>query len=219
MRIMDDLYGFFWASFTENNCNTYLIRGEKNILIDPGHYHLFGHVRDGLERLELSVSDIDVVLVTHGHLDHMEGVNIFKDGSAIYGIHKEEWDLIKKGPSYHMGVFASPDISPQILLKEGELVVGDKRFKILHTPGHSPGSICIYWPEKRVLFSGDCVFEEGIGRTDLPGGNGEELKESIRNISQLDTWYLLPGHGDMVVGRDEVNRNFKQIEELWFSLL
>ena len=219
MRLMDDLYVFLWQSLTENNCNTYLITGKKNILIDPGHYHLFGHVRDGLERLGLSVSDIDLIILTHGHLDHMEGVNVFKDDSTIFGIHKEEWEIIKKGPSYHLGVFASPDREPDILLQEGELVVGDKTLQIGHTPGHSPGSICIYWPEKKVLFTGDLIFENGIGRTDLIGGNGEELRQSIKNISDLDTWYLLPGHGDIILGEDEVKKNFKQIEQFWFSFL
>jgi len=219
MRVMDDLYVFFWTSFTENNCNTYLITGERNILIDPGHQHLFGHVKDGLQKLGLSIEDIDVVLITHGHLDHMEGIRIFEDSPAIYAVHKEEWSVIKRGPAYHMGVFASPNVNPHILLQEGDLTIGDKRFEIIHTPGHSPGSICIYWPEKKVLFTGDCVFEQGVGRTDLPGGDGEELKESIKNISKLGAWYVLPGHGDMVIGKDEVDRNFKQIEEFWFPFL
>ena len=219
MRLMDDLYVFLWTSLTENNCNTYLITGEKNVLIDPGHYHLFGHVRDGLKRLGLSVSDIDVIILTHGHLDHMEGIRVFKDTPAVYGIHKEEWEIIKKGPSYHMGVFAHPDSEPHILFRQGNLSIGDKSFQIIHTPGHSPGSICIFWPEKKVLFTGDCVFADGIGRTDLPGGNGEELRQSIKNISDFDTWYLLPGHGDIILGKDEVERNFKQIEQFWFPFL
>lgn len=219
MRIMDDLYGFFWTSATENNCNTYLIKGNRNILIDPGHYHLFGHVKDGLRRLGLSILDIDVVLITHGHLDHMEGIKVFESAPTIYAIHKKEWNIIKKGVSHHMGVFLTPEIEPHILLQEGDLIVGDKRLMIIHTPGHSPGSICIYWPEKKVLFTGDCVFEQGVGRTDLPGGNGEELRESIENISQLEAWYVLPGHGEMVLGKDEVERNFKEIKEFWFRFL
>ena len=70
-----------------------------------------------------------------------------------------------------------------------------------------------------MLFTGDLIFENGIGRTDLIGGNGEELRQSIKNISDLDTWYLLPGHGDIILGEDEVKKNFKQIEQFWFSFL
>ena len=219
MRVMDDLYAFFWMDPTENNSNTYLITGKRNILIDPGHYHLFSHVREELERLSLSIQDIDVIIFTHGHLDHMEAIKVFKDSPALYAIHKDEWNMIKKGSSYHMGVFCSADFIPHILLQEGDLTIGDKNFKIIHTPGHSPGSICIYWAEKKVLFTGDCIFEQGIGRTDLPGGNSEQLKESIKRISQLGAWYVMPGHGDMVIGSDEVEKNFKQIEEFWFPFL
>ena len=90
---------------------------------------------------------------------------------------------------------------------------------VLHTPGHSPGSICLYQPDKKVLFTGDVVFNQGIGRTDLPGGSGPELKESIKRISHLDVSLLLTGHGDVVPGRDAVAENFKMIEESWFSYL
>ncbi len=219
MRVMDDLYAFFWTDPSENNSNTYLITGRRNILIDPGHYHLFGHVKDELKKLSLSIQDIDLIILTHGHLDHTEAIRLFDETPAIYTIHKEEWEVIKKGSSYHMGLFGPSEMTPHILLQEGDLIVGDKRFYIIHTPGHSPGSICIYWPEKKVLFTGDCVFEQGIGRTDLLGGDGEKLKESIKRISKLEVWYVMPGHGDMIIGSDEVKQNFRQIEEFWFSLI
>ncbi len=217
MRVMDDLYAFFWTDISENNSNSYLITGKKNILIDPGHSHLFSHVKEHLEKLSLSISDIDLVILTHGHLDHMEAIELFKDQPAIYAMHREEWEFIKKGMGY--GVFGSEKLPPHILLQEGELIVGDKRFQIIHTPGHSPGSICIFWPERKVLFTGDCIFEEGIGRTDLPGGDSKKLKESIKKISELDVWYVMPGHGDMIIGREEVKENFRNIEKQWFPLL
>jgi hydroxyacylglutathione hydrolase len=92
-------------------------------------------------------------------------------------------------------------------------------FEVIQTPGHSPGSICLYWPDKKILFTGDVVFNQGIGRTDLPGGNGKELKESIKKISRLDAEYLLPGHGDIVSGREAVKTNFANIERDWFHYL
>jgi len=69
------------------------------------------------------------------------------------------------------------------------------------------------------IFTGDVVFNQGIGRTDLPGGNGQELKESIKRLSRLDVSLLLTGHGDVVSGRDAVAENFKMIEDYWFSYL
>ena len=71
----------------------------------------------------------------------------------------------------------------------------------------------------KTLFTGDVVFNQGIGRTDLPGGDGSELKESIRTISRLNTDYLLTGHGDLVSGAEAVESNFKMIEDYWFSYL
>jgi glyoxylase-like metal-dependent hydrolase (beta-lactamase superfamily II) len=87
------------------------------------------------------------------------------------------------------------------------------------TPGHSPGSICLYWPAKKALFTGDVVFNQGIGRTDLPGGSGEQLKNSIQRISRLDVEYILTGHGNIVAGKEAVQENFKKIEAVWFNYL
>jgi glyoxylase-like metal-dependent hydrolase (beta-lactamase superfamily II) len=92
-------------------------------------------------------------------------------------------------------------------------------FQVIQTPGHSPGSICLYWSDRKVLFTGDVVFDQGIGRTDLPGGNGRALKESIKSISRLDVEYLLPGHGEIVSGREAVKANFTDIERMWFPYL
>jgi glyoxylase-like metal-dependent hydrolase (beta-lactamase superfamily II) len=219
MKIVDDLYAFLWLNATENNCNAFFIDGEKRILIDPGHRHLFGHIRDYLTGLSLSTDEIDIVIITHGHPDHMEGVKIFEDTSATIAIHAEEMNFIKKMAPHYGEVLGLSGFEPDILLKEGELKIGDLCFEVIQTPGHSPGSICLYWPDKKVLFTGDVVFNQGLGRTDLPGGNGEQLKESIKKISLLDAEYLLPGHGDIVSGREEIKANFASIERDWFPYL
>ena len=111
------------------------------------------------------------------------------------------------------------NFAPDIMLREGELNVGHLNFQVIHTPGHSPGSVCLYWPDKKVLFTGDVVFDQGVGRTDLPGGSGENLKESIRTLSRLEVDYLLPGHGEPISGRDLVIANFSDIEGTWFAYL
>ena len=219
MKIFDNLHAFLWNNSTENNCNAFFINGEKRILIDPGHYHLFGHVRENLAGLSLSPQEIDIVIITHAHPDHMEGVKIFQDTSTMIAIHAVEMNFINKvAPQYGEALGVS-DFEPDILLKEGDLEIGDLNFEVVQTPGHSPGSICLYWSDKKVLFPGDVVFNQGIGRTDLPGGNGEELKESIKKISLLDAEYLLPGHGDIISGREAVKTNFANIERDWFPYL
>lgn len=208
-KVFDDLYAFFWTSQTENNCNTYLIRGEENILIDPGHGHLFDHVLQGLSSIDISLDQIDAVLVTHGHPDHIEGVLQFEAGTR-FGISRAEYDFIQE---YTGGRHNLP--KPDLYLTEGELVLGGVHLEILETPGHSPGEICIYWPRHKTLFSGDLVFEGSLGRTDLPKGSASEIKESIRRGAGLEIDLVLPGHGGPVQGKNNVQQNFREIEGLF----
>ncbi len=91
--------------------------------------------------------------------------------------------------------------------------------QVILTPGHSPGSICLFSPEKKTLFTGDVIFNQSIGRTDLPGGSGKQLKESITMLAKLDVEVLCPGHGDIVTGRENVKKNFKMIQDYWFNHL
>ena len=213
MKILDGLYGFIWQSASENNCNSFLIDGAKKILVDPGHRHLFQHVKRGLAQIEMTPEQIDVVLVTHGHPDHLEMVGSFSP-ATLWAMSRIDYEFVMKYIGSHMKL---PD--PTFFLQEGELTIGDKTFQVILTPGHSPGSICLYWPEKKVLFTGDVVFSQSIGRTDLPGGSGKQLKESISRLAELDVEVLCPGHGDVVAGRENVKKNFKLIRDFWFNQL
>ena len=208
-----------WRDATANNANTYLIKGSKRILIDPGHYHLFGNVKDHLSRLSLSPQDIDLILLTHGHPDHVEAVRGFITSPALIGLHETELDFVKKLAPHYGTAMGVTDFEPQILLRKGALQVGDMKFQIIHTPGHSPGSVCIYWPQEKALITGDVIFYQGIGRTDLPGGDGQALKESIRRLSKLEVEHLLPGHGEVVSGAALVERNFTEVERVWFQYI
>lgn len=219
MKIFEDLYAFLWLNPTTNNCNSYFIGGKKKILVDPGHYALFEHVKDDLSRLSLSPVDIDVVILTHCHPDHMEGVKMFVGTSTLVAIHRIEMDFIKEVAPHYGEVLGVPKFEPDILLKEGDMKIGDLTFQVIHTPGHSPGSVSLYWTDKRVLFTGDVVFHQGVGRTDLPGGSGEDMKGSIKKISQLEVDHLLPGHGGVISGADLVKANFAEIERVWFAYL
>lgn len=216
MKILDSLHAFLWRDPTANNCNTYLIDGDKRILVDPGHHRLFTHVEAGLREAGLSVDDIDLVIVTHAHPDHMEAVQVFQR-PTLFAIGLVEMGFLREVAQRHgMDVAA---LEPDLFLQEGEMKAGSNAFQIVQAPGHSPGSICLYWPEHKALFTGDVVFNQGIGRTDLPGGSGSLLKESIRRLSSLDVEYLLPGHGEIVAGKENVRKNFEMIELAWLGYL
>lgn len=219
MQIENDLHGFFWFNPTANNANTYFINGSSRILIDPGHDHLFGHVQAELEKLGVTPAEIDVVIITHGHPDHIEAVRRFVDGPAQIALHTIELDFIRRLAPRYGQALGVEDFAPQILLTEGNLEIGDLSFEVIHAPGHSPGSIALYWPQEKTLFTGDVVFQGGIGRTDLPGGDGAQLKQSIQQLAALDVDLLLPGHGGMVKGRQAVADNFREIEAFWFGYL
>jgi glyoxylase-like metal-dependent hydrolase (beta-lactamase superfamily II) len=213
MKIADGLHAFIWRVYTQNNCNTYLIDGELKIIIDPGHRHLFDYVRKNLAALNISPDQISVAIVTHGHPDHLEAVQGLNK-ETMFGMNAEEYRFISELAGQYLRI---PE--PLFFLREGDLIIGEHSFEVIATPGHSPGSICLYWPAKKALFTGDLVFNQSIGRTDLPGGNGGMLKESLKRISGMDIDYLLCGHGEIVAGKKEVKANFQKIKNYWFDYL
>jgi glyoxylase-like metal-dependent hydrolase (beta-lactamase superfamily II) len=221
MKIVNNIHAFIWQSMTANNCNSYFIDGPKRILIDPGHRAMFEHVEKGLKDLGLAIADIDLIICTHGHPDHLEAVQLFKGKKTKFTLHEIEWqwiDTIGRPMSAALGIDMDA-IKPDFFLQEGELSLDDLELQIIHTPGHSPGSVSLYWSDQKVLFTGDVVFKEGLGRTDLPGGDGAKLKASIKRLAELDVEWLLSGHGDPVSGAKEVKANFEQIEQFWFNYI
>ena len=96
MELIPGLDAFLWTSTSANNCNTYLLRSAaKKILIDPGHAAHFDHVRRGLQQMDLSMGDIDLVICTHAHPDHLEAVSLFRDTPALFALHRAEWSLVE----------------------------------------------------------------------------------------------------------------------------
>ncbi|MFZ2444783.1 MAG: MBL fold metallo-hydrolase [Syntrophobacteraceae bacterium] len=217
MKIVEGLHAFIWSSMSANNCNTYLIDGPARVLIDPGHAHLFEHVATNLRQLELELSDIDLVLVTHGHPDHFEAAKLFKDLPAKFALSAEDWRMIEEIGKYMGPAFDLEAYRPDFFLDSGNLAIKGVELEVIHSPGHSRGSVTLYWPREEALFSGDVLFRDGLGRTDLPGGNGATLKESIRSLEVLDAKWLLPGHGDIISGSAQVKANFRRVEEYWFG--
>jgi glyoxylase-like metal-dependent hydrolase (beta-lactamase superfamily II) len=222
MELTPNLHAFLWTATGANNCNTFLLRSaEKTILIDPGHAPYFEHVQRGLETLGLAPGDIDLVIGTHAHPDHIEAVRLLARPPTLFALNATEWHLAREAaPMLKAALNFDPEgLAPDFFLDEGDLTVGDIELEVFHTPGHAPGGITLYWPQERALFTGDLIFKGGLGRTDLPGGSGRALKDSIRRMAALDAHWLLSGHGEVIRGREAVQANFTQVERTWFNYL
>ncbi len=190
--------------------NCYLLLDEKKAIIDVG-----GDVQFILNaiRRHIDPRELDYVILTHSHYDHAAAAGYLKEIAKI-AIHRDEYALLKAQnfTSYLFGVSFKP-FEPDIVLKGGEVFeLGELSLEVIHTPGHSPGSICLYEPEKKWLFSGDTVFAYGsFGRVDLPGGSARQLIESLEKLSKLDVENLYPGHEEIVEGnaREHILRALK----------
>ncbi len=179
--------------------NTYLCYDKESkeaIIIDPAD-----ESKTLLKDIETNALKTKLIALTHGHWDHTGGVNYFKESlSCPVACHEKELPFIMdKGMNLSalLGMGSRID-KPTILLKESEpITLGQERLEIIHTPGHTKGSVLLLSHDNSFLFTGDTIFSDGIGRTDLPGGNEEELLASIsEHILILDNSLIFyPGHG------------------------
>jgi glyoxylase-like metal-dependent hydrolase (beta-lactamase superfamily II) len=221
MKLLDNLYAYPWESITENNCNSYLINGEVPTLIDPGHHHLFPQLRKAMAEDGFQPADIKLIIATHAHPDHFEAVQDFMDFETKIALHPEAEQFIEIHGEHFFKVMGLelPDYRVDFHLIEGELEVGEHLLQVIHTPGHAPGSICLYWQEAEALFTGDVIFSQSLGRTDLPGGNGSLLKDSIDRLGELDVKVILPGHGPVIQDRREVEKNFDLVRSVFYGMI
>ncbi len=168
---------------------------DKCVLVDVGGDPLF--LIKKLKNLNVSPSDIKYVFLTHLHHDHSAAADFLKRFGCKIVVHKDEYEFAKFA-SYPL--FSS--IEPDIFVSGNEVFsVSNLEFKIIHTPGHTPGSICILEVNNGWLFTGDTVFPEGgFGRVDFPGGNLTKLVESLEKLWKIKDYVnaIFPGHEDVV---------------------
>ena len=201
--------------------NIYLVKGKRNTLIDSGTGMYFEDILEVLER-EIDIEDIDQLILTHEHIDHTGGSEYFKRRVKDLKIvaHEKTAEILEKGiePTSYLFSLPSPKVKIDLKLKQGDRIrIGDDIYRVLYTPGHSEGSICLYQEDKGILFSGDTVFSYGgIGRYDLPGGDLFKLEKSIERLSNLNVKDLYPGHGDYVVGVGDkhIKLSLRNVKEL-----
>ncbi len=229
--VADGIHFYLWTGQGINSnavvLSNVLDGASPHVLIDPGMTgsEMGERPLDSLAEAMcadgLDMGDVGLVIGTHCHPDHFQAVDeVVRRTGANVALSATEYDFLKGPGGAFYGSFgtAAPSVKPAMLLEEGELTLGSSngwRGQVLITPGHSPGSACLYMPDAKVLVSGDVVFPGSIGRMDFIGGNMGQMKESIRRLSELDIEHILPGHssvsGPLVSGKDNVVRNFQMV--------
>ncbi|MCX7954226.1 MAG: MBL fold metallo-hydrolase [Bacteroidales bacterium] len=196
--------------------NCYVLYGEKHgILVDPS----FSNNNEEKELYDfVNNQNIKIIqiIVTHFHFDHLLGaydaVNLFKAPLSAHAdyVYIMGNFCIKTQSAFFGYSIKTPPI-PKIILKDNDIIyIENESLKVIHTPGHSPCSICLYYEKGNLLLSGDTLFYEGIGRTDLPGGNADLLRKSIKNklYTLPPSTLVYPGHGEQTTIENEIKYGF-----------
>ncbi len=193
--------------------NCYIVGDEdsrKGVVIDPGD-----EVEKILSHIHEHDLDVTLILNTHGHFDHVGGNKKLKEATgAKIAIHPDDAHYLDKlsESAAVWGMTAENSPPPDLLLSDGQILeVGGLKFKVLHTPGHSPGSVSFVMEDAQIVFTGDLIFAGSIGRTDFPGGDYNTLIQSVREkIFPLgDEFRVLSGHGPVTtVGHEKVHNPF-----------
>jgi hydroxyacylglutathione hydrolase len=187
--------------------NCYVVGCEETheaAVIDPGD-----NTSRILDTVKADTLVVRYIFNTHCHFDHM-GANaeMVAATGAKLALHPAELPILReRGGAFWFGMEATESPLPAIELAHGqEISVGSLQFRVLHVPGHSPGSVAFYAAQEHAVFDGDVLFADGVGRTDLPGGDWETLKDSIERVlfALPDETRVYPGHGPATtIGREK----------------
>lgn len=189
-------------------CNCSIFGDEQTgeaLVIDPGD-----NIDEILHRIARHGLRVTGIFVTHAHIDHIGGAAKLKDltGAPVY-LNDRDLPLYDQldWQAAWLGVMTPPRTSVDVSPRDGDTVrVGRAEFTVLHTPGHTPGSVSLWLPAESKLIAGDTLFRDSIGRTDLPGGNSRLILASIRDklLTLPEETLVIPGHGpETTIGREK----------------
>ncbi len=196
-------------------CNCSIFGDETTrqaMVVDPGDE--IARILETLARHSLTVT---AIVITHAHIDHIAGAQKLKlaTGAPVY-MNLQDCalqDMLDVQAGW-LGVPVPEAVDIDVPVKDGDkLLVGATEVHMLHTPGHTPGSICLWLPAERKLVAGDTLFRDSIGRTDLPGGDGRQILQSIhdRLLPLPGETEVFPGHGDpTTIAREKRSNYFLQ---------
>lgn len=182
----------------QQNCSLIWDDRKNAAIIDPG-----GEPKKLIEKIEENGLDLKMILLTHGHLDHIGAAPALKAHFCvdIIGPHEDDVFWFENLPqqSAQFGLFEANAFLPDMWLnRENEVLeVGSLKLEVLHLPGHTPGHVGFFEHQNIVAFTGDVLFRNSIGRTDFPGGSYDDLISSIKEklFPLGDDWIIIPGHG------------------------
>ncbi|MDD1762891.1 MAG: MBL fold metallo-hydrolase [Methanothrix sp.] len=220
MKLSDFLY--FYPERGMLDCNTYVIRGEERLMIvDVGRDASISELVKAMGKDGLDPKKADFITNTHLHIDHTAGNQTFQ---ASYGgrvlltpLQKACYQISVRQTSRFFGLEPIEFEADGVL--DSVIDLGGLSVEVIGTPGHSPESTCFYCSESKALICGDLLFDQNIGRSDLPGGDSAQMKQSIEKVAALEIELLLPGHMGIIKDRTRVEENFEFLRNQVFRWL
>jgi hydroxyacylglutathione hydrolase len=197
------------------HCNCTILGDEvthEAVVVDPGD-----NIPEILSRLQKHGLTLRQIIVTHAHIDHVGGAALLrKSTGAPVVMNQQDLGLLgmMEMQAGWLGI-PTPQVAPPDASAEDGLTIGLATLpaQVLHTPGHTPGSICLLFPDHHLLLAGDTLFAGSIGRTDLPGGDGQQILRSLRErlLVLPDSTHVVPGHGpETTIGEERQSNPFLQ---------
>lgn len=194
-------------------CNCSILGDETSgdaFVIDPGD-----DVSKILQILKQRQLKVKAILITHAHIDHIGGAAKLKaaTGAPVY-MNTQDQELYDNMAEYAawLGMEVPDKTDIDVETKDGQVVkLHETEFHVMHTPGHTQGSLCLFAPSQNLLLAGDTLFQDSIGRTDLPGGDSKQILKSIRTqlLTLPDETVVIPGHGPATtIGRERERNPF-----------